>query len=655
MRTTPSIVAEMAQDDAGKLERLTDLILYLLTVTQPVPLTQIVAEVPGYPEGHEAYRQAFERDKVLLRDEGILVETIAIDGNEQFGYRILPSTFFLPDLGLAPDEEAALNLAVAGVHLGTESGGDALKKLGVVELDEIPAVAALESTSGLDRLFQAIASKAEVRFDYFGEARTVIPLRLRFAQGHWYLAGFSKERQAGRNFRVDRINGAVRLGPPGSGSDQELESIPLELPDEPWSQGEPGEGATTIRVLVDPLYAWRVASEVGDDRVVERRGDGSVVVEVAVTSNEVARSWVLSFLEHAEVLAPESFRHEVITWLEGIAHERPVPLDAPGLEDLDEEGADGQGAARVPRTQRRLRRLLAMLEWLASEGTVRTSEVAERFDMTEEDVIAELELAACCGRPPYSPGELMDIIVDADHVVARLPDLQRPRQLSAAEGVAVAAAARTILAIPGADGEGALHRALVKLEAALGDRAAIQVDLPAPPLLGELSAATDERREISVEYLAASTDELTQRVIDPLRVVALDGRWYVEAYCHRAGERRTFRADLFKSIVDVGPQPDDLDRSIGGDEPFTPAPDATIAILQVTPAARWMADSIPLRARRFEEDGSAFVAVSVSGGRWFERLLLQAGLGATVCSPPALASVARDAAERVLERYHATV
>ena len=60
----------MAGDDA-KLERITDLIFALLDARQPISLNQLATDIPGYPQGHEARRQAFERDKRLLRDEGI--------------------------------------------------------------------------------------------------------------------------------------------------------------------------------------------------------------------------------------------------------------------------------------------------------------------------------------------------------------------------------------------------------------------------------------------------------------------------------------------------------------------------------------------------------------------------------------------------------
>ncbi len=99
------------------------------------------------------------------------------------------------------------------------------------------------------------------------------------------------------------------------------------------------------------------------------------------------------------------------------------------------------------------------------------AELSERFGLTPEELVADLELAACCGLPPYTPDQLMEIVVDDREVVANLgAELARPRRLTAAEGFALAASARAIAAVPGADPDGALARALAKLDAVLGDR-----------------------------------------------------------------------------------------------------------------------------------------------------------------------------------------
>ena len=43
--------------------------------------------------------------------------------------------------------------------------------------------------------------------------------------------------------------------------------------------------------------------------------DGSVVVELPVTNRAAFRSFVLSFLEHAEILEPPELRDDLVAWL----------------------------------------------------------------------------------------------------------------------------------------------------------------------------------------------------------------------------------------------------------------------------------------------------------------------------------------------------
>ena len=85
-----------------RLERLTDLVLVLLHARRPLTLEEIAQEVPGYPEGHEARRQAFERDKRLLREEGIPVLTEAVAGHEQFGTASTPTPSTFPTSASPP-------------------------------------------------------------------------------------------------------------------------------------------------------------------------------------------------------------------------------------------------------------------------------------------------------------------------------------------------------------------------------------------------------------------------------------------------------------------------------------------------------------------------------------------------------------------------
>jgi len=305
-------------EKVDRLERLTDLVLVLLRDGPARPLRQIAEEVPGYPEGAEARRQAFERDKRTLRDEGVEVTTEKVDGPEQIGYRIQPEDFYLPDLDLSAEEQAALNLAVAGVHLGDPSGRDALWRLGLPAASATRPIADVPALPALPVLYEALRRHAKVQLRYRGEERHVDPARLLFRYGRWYLVGFDRDREAPRVFRVDRMEGAPRAGAAGSAGLPEGFDADGAMPDDPWRMGE-GE-PVTVEVLVDaPVARLVVGEDVDESALAERRPDGAAVLRLEATNLQALRSWVLGLGEHAEVLAPPELRAEVRSWLEATA------------------------------------------------------------------------------------------------------------------------------------------------------------------------------------------------------------------------------------------------------------------------------------------------------------------------------------------------
>lgn len=299
----------------------------------------------------------------------------------------------------------------------------------------------------------------------------------------------------------------------------------------------------------------------------------------------------------------------------------------------------------------RLRRLLAILAWLAHRGDASIAEVAARFGMAADEVVAELEMAACCGLPPYTPDRLIELMVGDDTVETNLgPEFSRPVRFSAAEGFTVAASARAILAVPGSDPDGALAGALAKLENALGERERVSVDLDVPPLLARVRRAAADRESVDIEYYSASRDEATRRRVDPYAVFASGGRWYLDAWCHRVDGLRHFRVDRVEAVEPTGEHFDPPAGFTPG-EVFDPGPDTPVATVLLPAGARWMIETLPVRSEADEPDGRIRVELAVGGEAWLARLLLQAGPGSEVVDPPELRGVGVAAAQAVLDRY----
>jgi len=305
---------------ADRVERLTNLLALLLSTREPLTLEQINDRLQTYPPG-EAGRRAFERDKDLLRTEGVPVVTEYGEGSHGAGaYRVRPEDYYLPPLELTDEERIALHLALAAVRFESGWQRQVRWKLGEVEVDAAPPLAALPTVEALPALFDACRHRAPVTFSYNDARRTVDPWGLLFRGGFWYLIGHDRSRGEQRTFRVDRIDdGKVTSGESDGATVPRPDGFDLAaaLPDDPLLIG--GDQPVTADVLVDGVLAPKVVSEQGEETVAERRDDGSVVVRVGVVNRAAFRSWLLGLRDHAEVLAPADLRDDVVAWLRTMA------------------------------------------------------------------------------------------------------------------------------------------------------------------------------------------------------------------------------------------------------------------------------------------------------------------------------------------------
>ena len=287
-----------------RFERLLRLATLLLHANRPLRQDEIVAEVGGYPEGAEARRKAFERDKRELRDE------LELELREQEGgYWVDKSSAFL-DLDLTEDERAALNVAMSAVSVDV-GAGDALRKLGGRASTPLaPLVHAdLDDLPSLPRLHDATRDRRLVRFDYRAAPRVVEPYGLLFRDGFWYLIGLDRADSKRKNFRIDRVEGDIVIDDVGDAFERPDIDLGGELPDQAWLLGEGTQ--ETGDVWVDAVYAGRAIDEAGEETVVDRRADGSVVLRLTVRNRDALFSWVLGMLDHAELLDPPELRHRL--------------------------------------------------------------------------------------------------------------------------------------------------------------------------------------------------------------------------------------------------------------------------------------------------------------------------------------------------------
>jgi proteasome accessory factor C len=300
-----------------------------------------------------------------------------------------------------------------------------------------------------------------------------------------------------------------------------------------------------------------------------------------------------------------------------------------------------------------VQRILAIVPWIVAHPGASKIEIASRFGMSAEQLDDDLALVLMIGVPPYSPGDYLDVDDDGEFVTIRLADqFSRPLRLTPAEGFALLAAGRALLAVPGSDPEGPLATALGKLERALDlPEVEVAVQVGEPAYLEVVRDAAERGERVDIEYWSAGRDDLTTRRIDPAVAFFAMGEWYVSAYCHRAEAERMFRIDRIRALRATG---EHFEVATGDDEiteVFHPHADDPRVTLALAPSAAWVAEAYPAESTTTKPDGSIEVVLAVSEPAWLDRLLVRLGPEVRVISPESARQAGADAAGRVLARY----
>jgi proteasome accessory factor C len=302
----------------------------------------------------------------------------------------------------------------------------------------------------------------------------------------------------------------------------------------------------------------------------------------------------------------------------------------------------------------RLRRVLALVPWILAHPGVTLAELAERFEVSERELERDLELLPMCGLPPYTADRLIDVSVIDGTVEIRLAEyFERPLRLSPAEGFALLAAGRALLAVPGSDAGGPLATALDKLDDALGARGGLAIDVGTSDHLEVLQVAANALERVEIDYYSFARDEMTTRVVDPWRVFHAFGAWYLDAWCYRAGGERLFRVDRVRAVRGTGEHFDPDPRAADDvrDLVYRPRPEDPRVTLWLAASADWVVESHPHESVTRLADGSSRVVLAISELAWLERLLLALGPDARVEGPPELVGVTAGAAARLRSRY----
>ena len=319
-----------------------------------------------------------------------------------------------------------------------------------------------------------------------------------------------------------------------------------------------------------------------------------------------------------------------------------------------------------PGAQEDLERFLTMIPYLYENGSVPMEEVAARFSMTPEEVVAAIDRIATLGDDVLEPHQLIDATIEDGYVEMGIePAVKRPIRLSARQAFALLVGA-DFLRAEGYTVSPALANAIEKVRQATSAPQRERLEELERVIKFEregisdvfraLERAREERERLEIDYLASAGDGIITRRIDPYLLWNYGGAWYCAAWCHLRGDTRTFRLSRVREARPTGERFEidpAFDASRYREGPvYVPGPgDITVRVRFAPEVARFAeARSAGAEIQR-EKDGALLVTRRAGSAAWVVKWLLPYGPSAEILEPASARHAMREACRAVLARY----
>ncbi|MCF7221525.1 helix-turn-helix transcriptional regulator [Marilutibacter chinensis] len=174
-----------------------------------------------------------------------------------------------------------------------------------------------------------------------------------------------------------------------------------------------------------------------------------------------------------------------------------------------------------------------------------------------------------------------------------------------------------------------------------------------------VATAVLDRKRLTFEYRARSTDETTRREVSPQRLTHYRDNWYLDAWDHARDALRSFAVDRIMSaklgeVAAVDVPEEELDRQLASSYGiFSGTPKGWATIVFNAKAARWVADEHwhSQQQGRFLPDGRYELKLPYSNGRELLMDVLHYGSDAEIVEPPVLREQARALLSLALSQY----
>ena len=194
----------------------------------------------------------------------------------------------------------------------------------------------------------------------------------------------------------------------------------------------------------------------------------------------------------------------------------------------------------------RTARALDLIPFLLEHQGISVAELAAEFQVSQIQIMEDLNLLFVCGLPGYTPLELIDMNFEDGFVTVSDPQvLDKPRKLSKPELTTLLVSLEVMKTLAKSAVRKEISDLQVKLQSVLDRKPTIDVVVKESidSKLEEILYAIEKGSALDIHYLSAHSDKESWRKIIPNRVYFEGRHAYVESWCITSQGERVFRLD----------------------------------------------------------------------------------------------------------------
>ena len=163
-----------------------------------------------------------------------------------------------------------------------------------------------------------------------------------------------------------------------------------------------------------------------------------------------------------------------------------------------------------------------------------------------------------------------------------------------------------------------------------------------------------DKQILEMRYSSSYGEETTRRV-KPVRLVFKSSAWYMQAYCMKAQDFRTFKMNRIISLEPTGEnfhEEFDFDGIPAVDGEKVPEETMITMKLRMLPSMAFRAyDEFNFEDIEKQPDGSVVVTTSMPYGDWIYSYILSFGTGIEIVEPAVLREEIKKYLEKMINQY----